>query len=208
MISLGETPIAVLDIESTGLSPSSDRVVEVAVVRLAVEGPGFTSWDTLVNPERDPGPTHAHGLTTADLEHAPTFWDIAPELLEAIDGCILAAHNVNFDSSFLRYEFWRLGKVFPKFPLLDTVRVGYKLGRIEKSASRALHHLCANEGVQVYSAHSALGDAMAAAQLLRCYLSYAQAQGMDFADLAVAPLELPTSIAFPPRMPTKALRRK
>ena len=208
MIQLGETPICIIDLETTGLSPSADRVVEVAVVRLVSDVSRVQTWDTLINPERDPGATHAHGLTTADLEQAPTFWDIGPELMEQLDGCILAAHNVNFDSSFLRYEFWRLGKVFPKFPLLDTVRVGYKLGRIEKSASRALGHLCANEGVQVHSAHSALGDAMAAAQLLSRYLSYAHAQGLDFADLAVAPLELPARASFPPRLTTKVLRRK
>lgn len=208
MIKLGETPICVIDVESTGLSPSSDRIVEIAVLRLEEDWMSGVWWESLVNPERDPGPTHAHGLTTADLEHAPTFWDIAPELAEMLSGCVIAAHNVNFDAAFLRYEFWRLGKVFPRYPLLDTARVGTALGNIIKGDARSLQACCARAGIVVGDAHSARGDAMATGELLRQYLQAAYEQEMDFADLAVSQLLMPEAIAFPPRTTTKALARK
>lgn len=184
--------------------------MEVAVVQLAAEGhPVVGSWSSLVNPERHPGPTHAHGLTTDDLALAPTFWDIAPEIAELLDGCVIAAHNVNFDAAFLRYEFWRLGRSFPDYPLLDTVRVGYKLGRIAQGGSRKLRDLCAHECITPHDAHQALGDALAAGELLDAYLRMAQRRGLDFGDLAVSSCELPARAGpFPPRLATKAVHRK
>ena len=207
-VRLGVTPCAVLDCESTGLSPSRDRVVELAVVRLAPDGELVSTWDSLVDPERDPGPTHAHGLTSADLHGAPVFADIAPELAEQLDGAVVCAHNVNFDSSFLRYEFWRLGYFAPRYPLLDTVRAAYRLGRIAPGGSRRLDHLCAQEGIRIQGAHSALGDATATAALVRVYLHLAAARGWDFADLAVAPLALGESSVTEPCTETKAVRRR
>jgi DNA polymerase III epsilon subunit family exonuclease len=190
MIRLGETPIAVIDVESTGLSPSQDRIVEIAVVRMSEDWMSAGLFETLVNPERDPGPTFAHGLAAEDLVDAPLFWEIAPELSSALDGCVIAAHNVNFDAAFLRYEFWRLGKVLPKYPLLDTARAGTALGRIIKGDNRSLAACCEREHVFLPESHTAKGDATATAELLRIYLQMAYTLEMDFADLAVAPLEL------------------
>lgn len=191
VIKLGETPIAVIDCESTGLHPSEDRIVEIAVLRLDEDWMGGTWWETLVNPERDPGPTFAHQLVAEDLADAPVFADIAPELFEMLDGCILAAHNVNFDAAFLRYETWRLGLPFPNYPLLDTARVGTALGQIIKGDARSLTACCERAGIVVTDRHSARGDAMATGELLREYLQAAYTRDMDFADLAVYPLELP-----------------
>lgn len=207
MIKLGETPIAVIDCETTGLHPSQDRVVEIAVLRLDEDWMGGSWWETLVNPERDPGPTHAHGISAEDLIGAPLFWEIAPELLEMVEGCVIAAHNVNFDFAFLRYEFWRMGKVFPKFPLLDTGRAGTAIGSIISGDTRSLRACCEREGIVVADAHSARGDVMATGELLREYLSRAYSMDLDFMHLAVSPLELPESL--PMRTPawTKAVKR-
>lgn len=190
VIRLGETPIAVIDVESTGLHPSQDRIVEIAVVRMSEDWMSAGLFETLVNPERDPGPTFAHGLAAEDLVDAPLFWEIAPELSSALDGCVIAAHNVNFDFAFLRYEFWRLGRPFPVRPLLDTARAGTALGRIIKGDNRSLAACCEREHVFAPESHTAKGDATATAELLRIYLQMAYERGMDFADLAVAPLEL------------------
>ena len=64
---LGSTPFAVVDVETTGFSPRlHDRVVEVAVVRLE-HGQPVEEYTTLVNPGRDVGPTHVHGITGSDV---------------------------------------------------------------------------------------------------------------------------------------------
>ena len=70
-------PYAVVDVETTGLDPTVDRVVEVAVVRCDEQGHPVSEWSTLVQPDRDPGPTTVHGLTADDLAAAPRFTDVA-----------------------------------------------------------------------------------------------------------------------------------
>jgi DNA polymerase III epsilon subunit-like protein len=209
VIRLGETPIAVIDVESTGLHPSQDRIVEIAVLRLAEDWMSGELFETLINPERDPGPSFAHGLYAEDLVDAPLFWDIAPELSEVLEGCVIAAHNVNFDSAFLRYEFWRIGRPFSARPLLDTARAGTALGRINKGDNRSLAACCERERIFLPESHTAKGDANSTTELVRLYLQMAYERGMDFADLAVAPLELPEpDLSFPVRTASKAMPRR
>ena len=63
---------AVVDVETTGLYPSTDRVVEIAVVHLNADAE-ITAEFTLINPRRDVGPTRLHGITAADITSAPMF---------------------------------------------------------------------------------------------------------------------------------------
>jgi DNA polymerase-3 subunit epsilon len=205
VIAIGGTPVACIDVESTGLSPSRDRVVEIAVVRI---GPNPARWESLINPGRDPGPSFAHGIYADDLVDAPSFEDVAPELAEILDGCVIAAHNVNFDSSFLRYEFRRLGVAFPDHPLLDTIRAGWALGCVTSGDSRKLVDLCAREGIALENAHTAMGDASAVAELVHSYLALAASWGMGFQHLAVNPLVLPEPPAREPRRPSMAVPRR
>lgn len=188
MIRLGQTPLAVCDVESSGLSPSEDRIVEVAVIQLDPNGEIESTWSSRVNPRRDPGPTFAHGLTAEMLKDAPVFADIAADLTQRLEGRILAAHNVNFDASFLRHEYQRtnLAWMFP--PLLCTIRAAWNLGRRQPGGSRKLADLCAAEGIPTDDAHTALGDATATTRLVQTYLGYARQFGFTFADLGVQPL--------------------
>jgi DNA polymerase III epsilon subunit-like protein len=97
---LNDTSFAVVDVETTGFSPlNGDRIVEVAVVRLH---PDTTEeYVTLVNPLRDVGPAHVHGLTTEDVAGAPMFQEIVGDLLEVLSGSVMVAHNIRFDRDFL-----------------------------------------------------------------------------------------------------------
>ncbi|HEY3715422.1 MAG TPA: exonuclease domain-containing protein, partial [Jatrophihabitantaceae bacterium] len=68
---------AVVDVETTGLSPSyHHKVVEIAVVQLDQSGKVEREWTTLVNPGRDVGARHIHGITAEEVVHAPTFADL------------------------------------------------------------------------------------------------------------------------------------
>ena len=98
---------ALIDVETTGLNSSSDRVVQVAVRQLDQHGALERSWHTLVDPERDPGPTHIHGITKQMLIGAPTFRTVAAEVAELVDGRVLVAHNAAFDWGFLHAESTR-----------------------------------------------------------------------------------------------------
>jgi DNA polymerase III epsilon subunit-like protein len=118
---------AVVDLETTGFSPQSERVVEVAVVVLDPDGREVDAFCTLVDPERDPGPTHVHGITAEMLEGAPTFGGVHGYLAGLLSGRVVVGHNVDrFDLAFLVAECRRLGGedlVPGAVVTLDTLRV-------------------------------------------------------------------------------------
>jgi DNA polymerase III subunit epsilon len=110
----GQLGYAVIDLETTGLQPSwHDRIIEVAVVALDPLGRITGEWSTLVNPERDLGAQHIHGIRAADVRHAPSFKDIAGALTELLCGRVPVAHNLRFDVGFLHDEYARTGIPIP-----------------------------------------------------------------------------------------------
>ncbi|MCZ6771729.1 MAG: exonuclease domain-containing protein [Proteobacteria bacterium] len=146
--------------ETTGLSPwRHDRIVEIAIVLVSPDGEVHAEYETLVNPDRDIGPTQIHQISASDVLHAPSFADVAGDVLGILSkGAAIAGHNVSFDMNFLVKEYERLGVTIPEMPLLCTFRL---LGRNSLTA-------CCDEldipfvGV----AHRALSDARATAHIV------------------------------------------
>lgn len=162
---------AIVDVETTGLSPRQNRIVELAVVRVDSEGNVVDEWSTRFNPEGPVGATHIHGITEADVAGAPLFRDVAARLIPYISGVPIAAHNANFDLAFLRAEFQRAGWDAPWLPAFCTLDGSREyLPDLER---RRLADCCWAAGVPLENAHSALGDARATAGLLRFYLARA-----------------------------------
>jgi len=93
-----ETPIAILDFETTGLNPGQDRVVEASVIRCEPGKQPRLALDTLVNPQRPMAATEIHGITDADVANAPVFADIRGEVVASLSGCALASYNVSIRS--------------------------------------------------------------------------------------------------------------
>ncbi|NKE57307.1 hypothetical protein FXN61_10870 [Lentzea sp. PSKA42] len=154
---------AVVDVETTGLSPGHHhRVIEVAVVHVDESGRRVDEWCTLVNPRRDLGPQHVHGISASDARRAPDFAGIAAELAERLSGRVLVAHNLSFDLRFLRAEFARLGHELTAAGLCTMELAGRFLG----ARTRSLAACCEVAGVPMGTAHSALHDARASAGLL------------------------------------------
>lgn len=152
--------IAVIDLETTGLSPwRYDRVVEIAIVVISKDGTICAEYETLVNPKRDIGPSRIHQISAADVLEAPTFADIAGDVLEIIASAdALAGHNVSFDKNFLVKEYERVGVVIPELPLLCTWRL---FGR------NSLGACCRELGIPFEGMpHRALSDARATARLV------------------------------------------
>ena len=106
--SFSETRFACLDFETTGFSPRSNRVVEVATV-IVENGAIGESWTTLVNPgdDHELGASHIHGIQREWLNNAPSFNEIAGDLYKRLDQSVIVAHNANFDLRFLRAEMER-----------------------------------------------------------------------------------------------------
>ena len=176
---LRETSFAVVDVETTGFSPlHGDRVVEIAVVRLSADA--TDEYVTLVNPLRDVGPGHIHGLTAADVAEAPMFREIVGDLLEMIDGSVMVAHNVRFDRDFVSAELSAAGVFLPAIPSLCTLELAYRLE--PGLANHRLATCCASAGLSYDGSHSALGDARVEAELLRRYLLRAEAGGLTTLD--------------------------
>jgi len=161
----------VIDLETTGLFPKQhDRIVEIGVVYVSAGGQVEGEWGTLVNPGRDVGPTHIHGLTARDVIEAPRFGEIAPHVLRSVAGRTIVAHNSRFDTGFLAAEFARAGVPVGELPLpsLCTMELA---PQFYDSRSRRLVDCCSAAGVQLDNAHSALGDARATAQLLGSFIA-------------------------------------
>ena len=164
---------AVIDTETTGLSPNlRHRVIELAVVLVDESGHIEDQWCTLLNPERDLGPQHIHGIRTAEVARAPKFADIAGHLVAMLAGRTLVAHNLPFDQMFLDAEFERLGVPFPltREMGLCTMRLA---ATFLDGAGRSLRECCTAANVPLWGWHSALSDATATAGLLSHYISTA-----------------------------------
>lgn len=105
-----------VDIETTGGSIIADRVIEIGILQVR-KNKLLTTYQTFLNPDR-PLPDEIQlltGITPADLEKAPSFFDIKDELFDHFDDSVFVAHNARFDYGFLKQEFLRYGiKFIPK----------------------------------------------------------------------------------------------
>ncbi|MGH9967591.1 MAG: exonuclease domain-containing protein [Pyrinomonadaceae bacterium] len=148
--------IAFVDVETTGMTASHDRIIEVGIVK--VEEGRVSKWQTLINPE-----THIPvtiqgftGITNSMVALAPTFAEIKNELLEQLDGSVLVAHNARFDYGFLKNEFRRLEINF-KAKVLCTVKLSRKF--YPNEAHHNLDSVMERHALTCDARHRALGDA-------------------------------------------------
>ena len=150
------TPLAFVDVETTGVDPRTNRITEIGVV--TVDGDQVEEWTTLVNPstrsgERRPSPD---GVADVDLADAPRFKDFAVDLARRLAGRLFVAHNARFDCGFLKAEFGRIGMEFAP-DVLCSVMLSRKL------YSQLTHHdldsVMERHGLQTEARHRALPDA-------------------------------------------------
>lgn len=161
---------AVVDLETTGLSPSrQNKIVELAVVHVSPEGEITGQWETLVNPLRDLGPQRIHRVTAAQTAHAPTFDLVAGELAELLAGRVVVAHNLRFDGGFLAAEYSRQGYRVPLGPHFGLCTMELASRYLPK-VGRSLAACCEALGITIGDAHRASADALATARLLAGYL--------------------------------------
>tara|TARA_R110002073_G_scaffold332123_1_gene517612 strand:- start:356 stop:688 length:333 start_codon:yes stop_codon:yes gene_type:complete len=92
-----------LDLETTGATPTQDRICEIGLIRYE-NGIEVGRWNTLINPEISilPFIQRLTGITQDMLANAPTFYEIYDTLLGWLDDAVLCAHNVRFDYGFLK----------------------------------------------------------------------------------------------------------
>ncbi|TYO99325.1 DNA polymerase III epsilon subunit family exonuclease [Geothermobacter ehrlichii] len=161
-----DRPLAVIDLETTGTGPTRDRVIEIGLI-LVRGGEEEERWSTLVNPQRRLSPfiEGYTGITTAMLQDAPTFAEIAGSLRQRLANRLLVAHNVRFDYGFLQAEYARLDQSLA-CPTLCTVRLSRQLYPQERRHN--LDNIISRHRIACVSRHRALDDALALADFLRC----------------------------------------
>jgi DNA polymerase-3 subunit epsilon len=165
-VRLEEVRYAVVDVETTGLSPRrGDRITEIAVVH--VDGPRVAvALDTLVNPER-PIPPRIEALTgisDALVAHAPRFEDLVEDVLGALAGRVFVAHHARFDWRFLTAEMSRAAGHELRMPRACTVRLTRAL--VPELERRSLDSLMHHFGLATERRHRAAGDAEVTARVL------------------------------------------
>jgi DNA polymerase-3 subunit epsilon len=103
-------PIAFLDLETTGVNVSTDRIVELSVLKISPNGK--EEWmSTRINPgiPIPPKTTAIHGIRNEDVVNSPTFKEVAKNLANFLEGCDLAGYNaIKFDIPVLAEEFLRV----------------------------------------------------------------------------------------------------
>ena len=119
--------VAFVDLETTGTTPTGDRVTEIGIVRIS-GGELVDEWSSLVDPGC-PIPEDIQvltGITHAMVRGAPGFGELAREVRERLEGRLFVAHNARFDYGFLKNEFRRVGISFTA-DVLCTVRLSRRL---------------------------------------------------------------------------------
>jgi DNA polymerase-3 subunit epsilon len=188
-----QSPLAIVDLETTGGRPGSDRIIEIAVI--GIDGFRQTSeWSTLVNPERAiPSPVQSLTRISDDMAaSAPRFAALAGELFERLRGRDFIAHNAAFDYGFTCREFERTGLRFSA-PTLCTVRLSRRLYR--PHLRHDLDSLIERHGLACTARHRALDDAGALWQ----FLNVAQAEHGDEV-LEVAARQVIRRTLLPPHL--------
>lgn len=165
-LAIGSVPLCIVDLETTGLSAGYDRIVEVSVVRLEPDGDARVVLDSLVDPQRRVTGTEIHGITDGHVKGAPTFDQLTPELLEALDGAVLTSYNIYYDLRFLKEELGRTGYQL-EVPHICAMYLRPLLGIGSRCALRLA---CEEHGIEHLGGHSAAGDAVAATELMQHYL--------------------------------------
>jgi DNA polymerase III subunit epsilon len=168
---------AVVDIETTGGSPKSEKITEIAIY--ISDGKEIVDeFTTLVNPEKSIPYfiTSLTGITNEMVSDAPKFYEIAKQLVEITEDKIIVAHNVSFDYRFIRSEFKSLGYDFTRNNLC-TLQLSRRLFPGHRSYS--LGNICKDLGINIENRHRAAGDALATVRLLEMLLKKCNESGTD-----------------------------
>jgi DNA polymerase III subunit epsilon len=176
---LREEEWVVVDVETTGGTPSTGhRITEVAAVHVSA-GEITDVFSTLVNPER-PIPsmiTALTGISDRMVRSAPLFREIAPRLCEALEGRVFVAHNAPFDWRFVCAEVEMGEGSVVTGRQLCTVRLARKL--LPQLRSRSLDALADYFDLRIASRHRAEDDAVATAKLLLRFVELLADRGID-----------------------------
>ncbi len=166
---------AILDIETTGGSPKTEKITEIAIYFHDGEKV-VDEWSTLLNPEKTIPYfiTGLTGITNEMVANSPRFFEVAKEIVERTENHTIVGHNVAFDYSFIKSEFKKLGFDYNRNTLC-TVKLSRKTLPGHKSYS--LGKICTDLGIEINDRHRAAGDALATVRLFELLLKNQNGNG-------------------------------
>ena len=151
-----------IDLETTGLNPKRDRIIEIGAVKVR-EGKIVENFQQLINPQQqlEERVELLTGIISKELEGQPTIQEILPSLKEFLGEDVLLGHRVLFDYSFLKRVFTN-EKISFERKGIDTLKLARQF--VTECESKKLESLCKHYGIE-HQAHRALGDALATVEL-------------------------------------------
>lgn len=175
-IDLKEAEYVVFDIETTGLSVTSNKIIEIAGVKMK-DGKEIDRFAQFVNPhERIPYNIQQLTNITDDMvQDAPELEDVLPKFMEFAGDCILVAHNAKFDLGFIQANLKRLGRAETDNPVLDTLELARLLFPAMKN--HRLNTLADKFKVSLENHHRAIDDSIALGHVLFQLLKEAAERG-------------------------------
>lgn len=164
-----KNPIVFFDLETTGINIAKDRIVEIAIVKVHIDGKE-ESFCYKVNPEMPipPQTSEIHGIYDEDVKDAPTFKVLGKKIAQIMEGCDISGFNSNkFDVPLLAEEFIRSEIDFDmkKRKFVDVQTIFHKMEK--RTLGAAYKFYC---GKDLENAHSALADTQATYEVLKAQL--------------------------------------
>lgn len=159
-----DKPLAFLDLETTGINLSTDRIVEISILKIMPDGQEQVLTKRINPGMKIPAESSAiHGITDADVKDAPLFKEAAEELRAFLNNCDLAGYNSNkFDIPMLAEEFLRAETGFDENRrYIDVMRI---FTLMEKRTLEAAYKFFCNK--ELINAHSAEADVRATYEVL------------------------------------------
>jgi len=164
-----DLPLAVLDVETTGLDPDEDRIIEIGIVRFD-GGDVEEVYGQLVDPDRQlpDRVTDITGITEEDLAGEPTFDAVAADVVERLTDVGIVAYNLEFDQSFVAAELERAGYRWPAdAPTFDPLVFAREFFKDEPS--KDLGTVADKLDIPLEEAHRATHDAEVAGHVLYAF---------------------------------------
>ncbi|MBW2245874.1 MAG: 3'-5' exonuclease [Deltaproteobacteria bacterium] len=180
---LKDTKFCVIDLETTGLNTKTDEMIAFACVpvqelKILVNN----AYYTLIKPEKyNIESMKYHGISVDDLKNAPSFKEVAHQILEALDG-IIVGHSVEFDYRFLKKSFKKIGIKFKK-NIIDIVLIEKWLAKKtnDPELDLTIEGLMNLYELNDYYRHNAFADAFFTAQIFQFETLKLSRYGIDSA---------------------------
>ncbi len=171
----------VLDLETTGLDPTFDEIIEIAAVKYS-NGEKISEFTTLIKPEEkiDSYITQLTGITNEMVKDAPKIEKILPDLMQFLGDSIVIAHNANFDINFLYDNFMSCMNQPFSNDFIDTMRISRKLFR---GIRHRLIDLANEFGIEVDVQHRSMADCEITQKVYEHMKNYCFIKAIDIANL-------------------------